>query len=754
MVQWIRARTNLIVAVILALSSLALYVKTAARTVLTADSGEFQFVPYIAGIAHPTGYPLYTMLGWLWSHVLPLGDVAYRMNLFSALWAAVAVALLYITSVLFLRLVNPGIPQGPLRQAQDAALHVGALVATATLAVSQTFWSQAVIAEVYSLHALFVVLVFYLLLRWEAAAGMSWRARRIANPAGAEDGRDGRAEEVAGKAWRPATWLLLVAFAYGLSLTHHRTMLLLVPAVVVFLWLAGRETRPTAVAGRETRPTATGRWLTHDGPLVLKALLLLLLPLLLYLYIPWRAAFTPYLHLSLSPDKELVLYQNTPQGFFNLVMGQMFRGELGYRTETLMRLSMATDLLRDQLGLVGIALGLLGVLRLAWGRRWALLALTGLAYLANLLFTLVYFIGDIFVLFIPSYLVFALWLALGAVTLGEELGEGIVRWKGTAMRYAPWWEEGYQKMTSGIRSLVSLAAVIPLCLLPLALLARNYAQVDQSHNYEVRDRWQEILAEPLPRRAILVSNDRDEIMPLWYYQFVEGQRPDLNGLFPRIVPGPTYENVVRLVDEILATGRPIYLIKEMPGLEIKYQLEPFGSLVQVVGPAMTKAPDHDQRIRLSEEVLLIGYDQEPQHPRPGQELRVTLYWQTQGELEGVCSSFVHLVDEEGRGVAGSDQQPGGVFYPTDLWRPGEILRDEHVFTVPPETPPGRYRLLVGMYSYPSLAPLGESVFVSQIEIKLTCTQPSYNSLGSSRNELCVKVSRQPRCWWGAVNGFL
>ncbi|NIO71862.1 MAG: hypothetical protein GTN71_23265, partial [Anaerolineae bacterium] len=93
--------------------------------------------------------------------------------------------------------------------------------------------------------------------------------------------------------------------------------------------------------------------------------------------------------------------------------------------------------------------------------------------------------------------------------------------------------------------------------------------------------------------------------------------------------------IVRLVDEILATGRPIYLIKEMPGLEIKYQLEPFGSLVRVVGPAVTKAPDHAQRVHLSEEVLLIGYDQEPHPPRPGQELRVTLYWQTQGQLEGV-----------------------------------------------------------------------------------------------------------------------
>jgi hypothetical protein len=362
-----------------------------------------------------------------------------------------------------------------------------------------------------------------------------------------------------------------------------------------------------------------------------------------------------------------------------------------------------------------MALGLLGVLRLAFGRRWALLALTGLTYLANVVFTLVYFIGDIFVLFIPSYLVFALWLALGAATLGEGVGESIVRWKGTAVRYGSW-EEGYQKMVSGIRSLVSLATVIPLCILPLALLSRNYPQINQSDNYEIRDRWQEILAESLPLRGILVSNDRDEIMPLWYYQFVDGRRLDLTGLFPRIVPEPAYDNIVWLVDDILTTGRPIYLIKEMPGLEIKYQLESFGSLVKVVGLAVTKTPGYSHRVSLGEEVLLIGYDQEPRSPRPSEELRVTLYWQTQGEMDGVYSSFVHLVDEGGQRMAGSDQQPGGVFYPTDLWRPGEVLRDEHAFTVPPETPPGRYRLLVGMYLYPSLEPLGEGVFIGQLEI--------------------------------------
>ncbi len=191
----------------------------------------------------------------------------------------------------------------------------------------------------------------------------------------------------------------------------------------------------------------------------------------------------------------------------------------------------------------------------------------------------------------------------------------------------------------------------------------------------------------------------------------------MNGLFPHIVPGPAYENIAWLIDDVLPTGRPIYLIKEMPGLEIKYQLEPFGSLVKVVGPAVTGAPDYPRSIHLSEEMSLVGYDQELGSLRPGEKLRLTLYWQARRTPGGVYSSFVHLVNEEGQRLAGSDHQPGGDFYPTSLWQPGETLLDRHVFTVPPQTPVGRYRLLVGMYAYPSLEPLGQKVFIGQVEIR-------------------------------------
>ncbi|MFN2244174.1 MAG: DUF2723 domain-containing protein, partial [Anaerolineae bacterium] len=148
-----RARLDLLIAVLLGAASFALYAVTLAPTVLAGDGGEFQFVPYLLGVAHPTGYPLYTILGWLWSHLLPVGDVAYRMNLFSAFWASLAVALLYPLTRSLLRQVFPAL--------SPSIRRLIGVVASITFAVTPTLWSQAVIAEVYGLHIFFVVLIFY-----------------------------------------------------------------------------------------------------------------------------------------------------------------------------------------------------------------------------------------------------------------------------------------------------------------------------------------------------------------------------------------------------------------------------------------------------------------------------------------------------------------------------------------------------------------------------------------------------------------
>ncbi len=130
------------------LMAFVLYVRTLAPGVLAADAGEFQLVSDVLGIAHPPGYPLYTMLGKL-ATLIPWGDPAWRVNLLSALFSA-------STVVVVVRSVR--------RRTGSAAM---GLLSAGALAISTTFWVQATTANVRSLTALFTALLFALLLRWE-----------------------------------------------------------------------------------------------------------------------------------------------------------------------------------------------------------------------------------------------------------------------------------------------------------------------------------------------------------------------------------------------------------------------------------------------------------------------------------------------------------------------------------------------------------------------------------------------------------
>jgi len=159
------------------------------------DGNELATIPYVLGLAHSTGYPLYTWLGKLFTFV-PVGDVAHRMNLMSAVMGAAGVALLYAIMIL--------LPQGRRLASAFTALH---------LAFSLAFWSQTVIAEVYAPNVFMVTLTVWLLLLW---------ARAVKKPSS-----------------RLAEAALFCAFAlsYGLSLGTHMSNLGFAPAFAIFVLL-------------------------------------------------------------------------------------------------------------------------------------------------------------------------------------------------------------------------------------------------------------------------------------------------------------------------------------------------------------------------------------------------------------------------------------------------------------------------------------------------------------------------------------
>jgi hypothetical protein len=126
-------------------------------------------------------------------------------------------------------------------------------------------------------------------------------------------------------------------------------------------------------------------------------------------------------------------------------------------------------------------------------------------------------------------------------------------------------------------------------------------------------------------------------------------------------------------------------------------------------------------------MALVGYDRSPRSPHPGEDLKVSLYWEAMHPPEAEYHAFVHLLDATGQLLAQSDHQPGGVYYPTTLWQPGERVRDDHRLTLPAGTPEGVYRLWAGMYTLSddgALAPLGEPVVVGQVAVEASVeTEP-------------------------------
>ena len=137
------------VALALVLFALTAYVRTLAPDVLYGDSAEFQTQAYTFGITHSTGYPTYLLLARLLGF-LPIHSPAWRVSLLSAVCAALTVGGVYLLTRYFTR------------------SRVGAVLGGVALGISYTFWSQAVIAEVYTTGLAFLVGIMLLLFHWQS----------------------------------------------------------------------------------------------------------------------------------------------------------------------------------------------------------------------------------------------------------------------------------------------------------------------------------------------------------------------------------------------------------------------------------------------------------------------------------------------------------------------------------------------------------------------------------------------------------
>lgn len=620
-----------VIAVALADAIFLLYWRTTAPTVLPGDSGELQFAAWGFWLAHPTGYPLYLILGGIWQHLVQIGDPAFRLNLFSAFWSALAVGAAF--------LVYWNVTRS----------RAASLIAALTLAVSPLFWSQATRAEVYALHSFFVALLALWGILWHSAPQKKFA--------------------------------IAFALTFGLSLAHHRTTVLLLPAFAALfadrLFVPGFD-----------RAHLLKRTLFYSA--------LAAIPLLLYLYIPLRAGATPYAQLDLSPAPPLVILENSPRGWLNVILGRGFSGAL--------RVDVVTwDALRDfpnqwlaQLNVVGVLATVLGFGALLWLKKYPLAAFVLYGGLTFLVFNSVYQIGDIADYYTPIYFFSCLALAAALAVLVQQLRANAFTRHST---------------------LPTIALLAFFAVLPLQNLFNNFFVQDRSHYTMTRTQWAAIFASNLPDNAILLSNDRDEITPLYFLQLVEKQHPHWVGVFPKIAPGARYDNVLALARTMMASKRQLYAIKPLPALTLRYSIEEIGNGLSRVNRAAPGAPQNPSDALLGDALRVRGYSILAGEPTVGARLTLAVQYQLLEPLTRDYTTSLQLLDANNNKVSqGNDHVPGQLEYPSSRWRVGEIIQDQFDIELDPNLEAATYQVMLRVYDPSSGDAVGELTKIGEIEI--------------------------------------
>jgi len=471
-------------AAVTAAAILALYVATLAPTTAMWDASEYITAAYTLGIPHPPGNPLFVLLGRVAS-LLPLGNVAFRINLLAAFCSALAAGIWFLVAE---RVLAQWIEVRWVRR-------MGAVLAAVLSATAFTVWNQSVVNEkVYTVSLAFFAVVSWLTVLW------------CDDP----DGR--RADRI----------LILIAYLIGLGYTNHPAGFLVGPAVA------------TAVLVR--RPGTLLRW-----RLILAAVVALGFGLTPFALEPIRAAHHPALNegdptgckekigfactfsdttvTRLMANINRVQYGkpdlSARQAPFSAQMGMWW---LYFKWQWLRDPHSTQSTVQSVLALLFLSLGIAGGV-VHYRRDRASFWFFG-PLIATVTVALVYYMNfkygasqspelagvarevrdrDYFYLW--SYSAWSVWAALGLVAVWRFLASLVgptARWSTTA----------------------------PVLLLGALPLVGNFRAASRAGDWATREWARDILNSVEPYGILITGGDNDTF-PLWYAQEVEGVRPDV-----------------------------------------------------------------------------------------------------------------------------------------------------------------------------------------------------------------------------------
>lgn len=588
------------------------------------DSAEAQFAPYTLSIMHYTGYPLYTVLGYIWSRLLEVGSVAYRMNLLSAVAGAiVAGCIAWLGHALSRR-------------------WIGGIAAAILLACSTLFWDWSTKAGVRSINVAFVAGMLALAVAWG-------QTQRSSQPA-------------LNNRW-VTLWLVV-----GLSLAHHRTTILILPGVLVYLlWVR--------------------RHLWRDWRAWLVALAALIPGLLFYVYLPWRGSQTPaYQPLpvdSLDHFLDLVLARNLSDMVTAITWSQVPQ-----------RLGWFVEYLVMQFGVAGVCIATIGLLLLLLRRpKTGVMLWSALILLTA--FTIDYRIegmARLNVVFLLPVLAIA---SLGMGYCLAMLAEQLERLSGTIAssllhRFAVLVIEG-----AGIVAVIALT--VPVAQKSLAWVYPTEEPAMDAYREELRGQQASRLteyAEPFMVPGSVVVGEWEHVAAFWYQKLVNGRWQNAEFRYP------VDDQLGPYIEQAWSEGREIYVTRAVPGLGNGRSLSMAGPLIHIQPQPSNDLPDSVTPVLVDFEdgIALAGYYVFTDTMTSDGVLPVSLYWQARRELRFDYSISVRLIDQWGRQVAQEDAAaPVLGSYPTSSWIVGAIVGDYYELRLPANLPDGMYSLSVVVY---------------------------------------------------------
>lgn len=529
------------------------------------------------------------------------------------------------------------------------------LLAGAVAALNRPLWSEATHVEVYALNALFISLSIAVFAHWS---------------------RKRRAGQI--------VWLALLA---GLGLTHHRSAIFFTaPALAVAVILQ----RPPARA-------------------LAKACLTGVLPLLLYLYLPLRAAARPPVQWSdLTRWDEFAAYVSA-RNYYDLYAFKRPLSEIASVGKDFL-LGFGGGLTPG--GAVLVAIGI--VVLLFRNRRVSAVLLIGTSLTA--LWNLGYRVEDWLPYFAPCYLAAGIWAAVGLDAVAKAV-----------------------RSTAAIRSPYAASAVTALALVfvPASLLQSNWSKAGHRGEWKGYDQVNAMIAQIPPGGILITNRDTDLFIPM-YQQVVEGRRPDLlvlsiYGSYDGVIHDPMLEAALTpliehhaqhpaLTDEqdslatlsigiaaAEATGwrRPVFCavnLSEPPSDPRVLSLwsdyfQITRSHEQVVAPIPPGARPAD----FGNGVALVRASVGPATVRPGEQMRAMLLWALSQPLDKPPFVLLRL---KPAGAPERSPDPSKMLLKYGAWlaaaegpifptQPGLALRQEVSMICPTNAPPGPWELWLG-----------------------------------------------------------